>query len=293
MPGFQSLRALVSRQVDDGVNVYTSFRKSPTVVTAAGYWMDLAMSPGNPKPIYYASAPLTAQALAYSTDGGIYAGGAVAPLTKVLRTLLALSVNAGAVPLPLMLCDYLLYYPFIDEAELGVEQVMVNSASLSRYTSGAGVQMMAIVTAPHTAANPTFNVNYTNQAGVAGRTSRTVKMGGQTVNGTVLTSAPATVGCTGPFIPLQVGDTGVRSIEGVTIQTLGDVGLFTLVLVKPLANVHLRGIDAPSEVDFFKDCAGQLPIIQDDASLNFLALAANNLTGTTVHGMATFTWSGS
>ncbi len=261
--GFSSLRALVQRQGDDGANVITSFRKSPTVVTSTGYRMDLAMSPGNPKPIYYASSPLVAAAMTYANDGGIFTGGAVSPSKKVLRQMLALSVTAGSVPLTLTLCDYLLYYPFIDEAELGIEQVLTNTQTLPRYTSGEGVQMMAVVTAPHTAAGPTFDVSYTNQAGVSG----------------------------GAFLPLQVGDTGVRSVESVTIRTVGDVGLFTLVLVKPLADVCLRGIDAPSEVDYFKDQGGQMPVIEDGASLNFIALAAGSLTGTTIHGLATFTWS--
>lgn len=289
--GFSSLRALVQRQGDDGANVITSFRKSPTVVTSTGYRMDLAMSPGNPKPIYYASSPLVASAMSYANDGGIFAGGAVSPSKKVLRQLMALSVTAGSVPLTLTLCDYLLYYPFIDEAELGNPQLLDNTQTLPRYASGEGVQMMAIVTAPHTAAGPTFNVSYTNQAGVSGRTSGTATFGAQTVNGTILTSAPATAGCIGAFLPLQVGDTGVRSVESVTIQTLGDVGLFTLVLVKPLADICLRGVDAPSEVDYFKDQGGQMPTVEDGASLNFIALAAGSLTGTTIHGLASFTWS--
>ena len=184
----------------------------------------------------------------------------MSPSKKVLRQMLALSVTAGAVPLTHTLCDYLLYYPFIDEAELGTPQILDNAQTLPRHTSGEGVQMMAVVTAPHTAAGPTFDVSYTNQAGVSGRTSGRATFGAQTVNGTLLTSAPATAGCIGAFLPLQVGDTGVRSVESVTIQTLGDVGLFTLVLVKPLADVCLRGIDAPSEVDYFRDQGGQMPI---------------------------------
>jgi hypothetical protein len=289
--GFSSLRALVQRQADDGANVVSSWRKSPAVITSTGFWQDLAMSPGNPKPIFYASEPLVAQTMSFASDGGIFAGGAVSPSKKVLRQMTALSVTAGSVPLAMVLCDYLLYYPFIDESELGRAQPLDNTQTLSRYTTGEGVQMMAVVTAPHTGAGPTFNVSYTNQAGVAGRTSLTVTMGGQTVNGTILTSAPATAGCLGAFIPLQVGDTGVRSVESVTIQTIGDVGLFTLVLVKPLADINLRGVDAPSEVDYFKNQGGQMPVIEDGASLNYIALAAGNLTGTTIHGLASFTWS--
>lgn len=290
MPGIGSLKALVEQKAA-GAEHLSSWRKQTNVITAAGFWQDLSMSAGNPSPNYYASAPLISAALAQSTDGGIRHGGNVYPATKYLRQICAYTVGAGSVPLPMILCDYLLYYPVIDESVVGDPQLMTNSVTIPRYTTGEGVQMMAVVTAPHTAAGPTFNVSYTNSQGVSGRTSRTVTMNGQFVNGTILTTAPATAGCIGPFIPLQQGDTGVRSVESVTILTLGEVGLFTLVLIKPLANLFLRGIDAPVDRDFLLESGGQLPIIKDDAYLNFLAYPAGSLTGTTIFGLTTVTWS--
>lgn len=44
---------------------------------------------------------------------------------------------------------------------------------------------------------------------------------------------------------LQDGDNGVRFIESATFGGTGDIGLVALVLVKPLASLSLRGIDAP------------------------------------------------
>jgi len=248
------------------------------------------MAPGNPRPNYYASAPLVAARIAQSTDGGLYHGGAVSPKSKHLRRLTALTVTAGAVPLPMILCDYLLYYPFIDEGTVDEEQVTDNSVALSRYTTGDGVMMMAVVVAGHTGLPARFSVNYTNSAGVAGRTSALVQLGTQTVNGTIATSAQATALCYGPFIPLQSGDTGVRSVEGVTVTNGGDVGLFTLVLVKPLADISLLGIDAAVEVDFLTD-RPSLPRIYDDAYLNFIVLARGSLSAAPIHGDITTTWS--
>ncbi|MEO8094707.1 MAG: hypothetical protein ABI632_07215 [Pseudolysinimonas sp.] len=289
--GFGSLRALVTREDTDGASRITSWRKQPSVVTAAGFWQDLSMAPGNPKPNYYASAPQVAATLAQSTDGGLWHGSNVAPSTKHLRKWMAMTVTAAAVPLPMTLCDYLLYYPFLDESVLDEEQVMVQTQTLTRYVSGDGVQMMAVVVAGHTVGTGTlFTVNYTNSLGVAGRTSGQVQLGTQFVNGTIATTANATLKCNGPFIPLQARDLGVRSIEGITFSGVADVGLITLVLVKPLADLSLRTIDAPVEVDFLVDRPG-CPQIVDDAYLNFICLANGSLSAAPIHGVATYVWS--
>jgi hypothetical protein len=108
------------------------------------------------------------------------------------------------------------------------------------------------------------------------------------VNGSIVTSDRAIALAAGPFIPLQTGDTGVRSIESVTM--LGaDVGLFTLVLVKPLCQMQIRGIDAPVEIDLFKDFA-QCPTVIDNAYLNFICCPAGSLAGTPIYGDIKLVW---
>ena len=289
--GFKSLKPYV-----DAYTLFTAFRKTPSVVTAAGYWMDLSMSPGNPKPNYYASTPLISDTLSQSTDGGIFHGAAPpAGNTKHLRRMMLQSIVAGAANCKFVLCDYLLYYPFIDESDLSGEQLLnkdiVDPKIPTRYADGAGVQMMAVVVAGHVGSGATFTVRYTNQNGDQNRTSLVQSMNvGQFVNGTILNTAPATPTCNGPFIPLQKGDTGVRSVQGVTIQSIGDVGLFTLVLVKPLADIALRGNDAPVEVNYLDDRMG-LPRIMDDAYLNFIASPAGSLSAAGIFGNAYFVWS--
>jgi hypothetical protein len=284
--GFANAVDIASAHVG-GRQTLSSWRKQPTQATASGIWFDLSMSPGNPVPNYYAASPMISVAMRQSTDGGLYHGGAVAPLQKVLRRLTLMSVVASAVPLPVILLDYLLFYPFIDESILD-PQPFTNSVPLPRYATGAGVQMMAVVVAGQTGGQQ-FRVEYTNSDGVAGRISQTVQMTTQAVNGTILTSAPATALCNGPFIPLQTGDTGVRSIDSVTILGVGDVGLFTLVLVKPIATTCLRGIDAPTEVDFLVDHS-ILPMIQDDAYLNFICHPSASLANVPIHGLLETVW---
>ena len=52
---------------------------------------------------------------------------------------------------------------------------------------------------------------------------------------------------------LQDGDTGVRTVDSITFNGVGDIGLISLVLVKPIATHYIRGIDAPVENRFFDD----------------------------------------
>jgi len=288
--GFANARQLADA-VDAGRYLYASFRKQATQTTGAGIWFDLSMSPGNPAPNYYIGSPNVFVPLKQSTDGGLRHGGGVnaAGQKKFLRKLMALTPTSTAAPLACKLLDYVGFYGFIDESVLD-EQAMDNTTPLPRHVAGAGVQMMPVVVAGQTGGQ-TFTVNYTNQDGIAGRITPAVTMSTQFVNGTILHSlgAGAAYANNGPFLPLQRGDSGVRSVQSVTIGGVGDVGLFALVLVKPLATFSLFGIDAATEVDYFADMAA-MPEIVDDAYLNFIALPNGTLSGAPIHGVIETTW---
>jgi len=285
---FTSVGQLADAQAER--SKYLSFRKLPAVVTGAGTWYDYSMAPGNPTPQYYAAAPLTAQTMARSTDGGIQHGGNVSPLSKYLRKLTLMSVAAAGVPQRVYMLDYLMFYPFVDMGTPD-QQDMVNVQTLPRYATGAGVQMMAILVAPHGLIGDTFFVTYTNQDGTAGRVTPLHTMSKAiAVNGTILTTQQTGAGRFGPFLALQAGDTGVRSIEAVQCTAGTDVGLFTLVLVQPLAEMTVREITAPTEADFYLTSGGKLPAIVDDAYLNFISCPNGSLTGVPLFGDATFIW---
>lgn len=290
MAGFKRLSEMVAAQ-DAGRYLYASFRKQATQTTGAGIWFDLSMSPGNPAPNYYIGSPNVFVPLKQSTDGGLRHGANVnvSGQKKYLRKLMAMTPTAAATPLACKLLDYIGFYGFIDESVLD-EQFMDNTTPVPRYADGAGVQLMPIVVAGHTGGQP-FTVNYTNSQGVAGRITQSHVMSTQFVNGTVLHSmqANASYPNNGPFLALQAGDSGVQSVQSVTIGGVGDVGLFALVLVKPLASFSLFGIDAATEVDYFTDMAS-MPEIKDDAYLNFVCLPNGTLSGAPIHGVLETTW---
>lgn len=284
MAGFRNVRALVD-SAEAGATTFGMWRKSPSQVTTTRLWFDLSMSPGNPIPQYYAATPLTSALLRQSVDGGIYHGGNVSPAQKMVRVTTTLATVATGLPMPMILLDYLMFYPFIDE---GAEvNDLINSAALTRYTDGEGCKLMAVSVAGRTGGQ-SFYCTYTNSEGVAGRVTQTVIENTAPANGTIVTSDGASASARGPFIPLQAGDTGVQSVQSVTM--LGaDVGLFALVIVKPILQTQVRGIDAPVENDFLIHRA-QLPVIADDAYLNFICLPQGSLAATALHGYIETTW---
>lgn len=274
--------------MDAGKEFYSFWRKTPSQTTVAGQWFDMSMSPGNPSPQYYAASPLVAQQMKRSTDGGIPHGTNVTPDSKFLSRFLIMSASATGLPMPFILCDYLLYYPFVDTGT-NDEQLMTNGVTLPRWTDGAGVQIMAVSVAGSVGLQPTFTVNYTNSSGVAGRTSRLHTLSTNTFNGAIMSNDVASGISTMPFIGLQDGDSGVRSIEGVTFVTGTDVGLLSFVLVKPLMTGVILEQTAPSE----KVCQpndGIMPQIYDDAFLGLLALPNGSLSGVAFHGEIETIW---
>lgn len=278
MTAFSGFKEVVDAELEGRCRMY-NFRKVPTQSTSVGVWFDLSMSPGNPVPKYWFDAvPLTAKAITATDDGGIFHGKAVSPREKFLRSIY---LNSTAVTTYFILCDYLLYYPSCDDSVLD-PQVMDNTITLPRYTDGEGVMMMAVSIAARTGGQ-TFQVSYTNSKGVAGRLSSIVTQNTITGIGTIQSGLG-----TGnyisplPFIPLQDGDTGVQKIDSVTM--LGaDVGLFSLILVKPLAVIQQYTNQSPVEKDFLLT-EFDMPKIKDDAYLSFVANSANNLSAAVIMG---------
>lgn len=282
---FKNVKRFVDAELAGKIRV-NSWRKTPSQATTAGTWFDLSMSPGRPVPKYWFDAPpLIAKAVTRSSDGGLEHGANVSPETKYLRLLEAKASAVTALPMHMILCDYLLYYPSIDDSNTDPQE-MDNAVTLPRYTSGLGVQMVAISVAGRTGGQQ-FYVTYTNSDGVAGRTSQIVTQNAASTIGAIVTSATNVQASANPFIGLQSGDSGVRSVESVTM--LGpDVGLFSIILVKPLGQIQLLET-TPVEKDFYVDEIS-CPKIEDDAYLSFLCLPNGSLAATVLMGYQKVIW---
>lgn len=271
----------------------SSFRKAvASAATTTNAWIDYTYFAGSPVANFYASTPLTAALV--EADKGIYTGGNVSPYTKHLKNMLLMSSGSTtAGRQQVALCDYLLYYPFIDTDAIGEQQVLDNTVPLPRYTSG---QVVAVA---QSAASTTgqFTFTYTNQDGVAGRVSQVnytfaVAGGGQVVN------ASGTGASYNPFCYLQAGDSAVQSIQSVTMSAVGG-GLMCLVIVKPLQltqgsppciTTGGNSFGACTELMSIIHTAGA-PRIYDGAVLGLLATGyAGTLASSFMSGMLETVW---
>jgi hypothetical protein len=90
-------------------------------------------------------------------------------------------------------------------------------------------------------------------------------------------------------IPLQAGDTGVRSIESVTVaSTTGSAGNFGVCLFKPLSMISLESATGAMPLDSVSTgcIIGSLCEIHPDACLTVSAITAVNfgITGALILG---------
>jgi hypothetical protein len=142
------------------------------------------------------------------------------------------------------------------------------SLSVSRYTgseSRGNEIWIEINTLIGTTAT-TLTVSYTNQAGTSGRTSKAVVIGG---------SGRREIYRIFP-VPLANGDTGVRSVESVTLAgTTGTAGDFGVVILRPLVMIGVQN-PCPTLLDLLT-LMPLLPEIKTDACITEILLHTNNL----------------
>lgn len=139
------------------------------------------------------------------------------------------------------------------------------TAALTRHTGGDGVFIGLIIYTLIGSTGTTVGIRYTNQAGVANRVSPLTSFGatGFRVPGRLIQ------------ISLAAGDTGVRSVEGVTVTaSTGAAGDFGVCLFKPLMMFSLESTTGTMQLDAVSSgCSiGSLVEFDDDACLTLMAM---------------------
>ena len=273
---FRNLGDIVDAE-NNGQYYYTIVRKQPSASPTINVWHDLTPSPGSPSPFYYASTPLEAVQMKRSVQGGINHGSPVYPAQKVLKSICSFGGTTAWSNVVFYVCDYLMYYPFFDENDID-PQVMVNNVSLPRYTDGKGVMILPVSVGSRTGGQ-TYQVTYTNQDGAGGRLSKiTYQNNSAAINSIMASSTGSSTNFANPFVDLQAGDTGVRSIESVQMISGSDTGLMTFVLVKPLATHFMLESLSPNETDFAIMQGGKMPVILDDAYIGLICQSNQGYT---------------
>jgi hypothetical protein len=268
----------IGKAFEDGKYHYQYVFKSATPAPSnPGYIVDCGQSSGSPKYNAYVALPLFATPLTGSGNAGVYVGSFLPSHDKYLVSWGARTRGNFSAPSFITLLDYVMFYPLIDGDETGLQE-MDNTLTLPRYTTGNGVFPMLISSAPVTS-TAQVTITYTNQNGVAGRT--TTKTNVVSVNaGGVISGAADTASSANtvtPFFPLDANDSGVRSIQSVQIAS-GIGGFFAIALVKPIASLNVFESAMTSEKMFAFETK-KLPKIEQGAYLNFIinrGLGMNN-----------------
>ena len=281
---FKNLTEVVN---DSQSLLHTTFRKIPVAAPTAGTWLDLSMTSGYPVPNFYASSPLESRYMSYSRQKGIFHGHGNYNDKRLFETMI-MGTATQWFNTPIIMLDYLMYYPFIDEGD-NQEQFMDNTESLTRHTDGKGVKMMAVSLGSRIGGQ-TMQITYTNQDGVGGRVTPLI-MGNSTstVNGSLMnTTGTLSIQGSSPFLPLQAGDTGVRSVQSVRMVSGVDTGIFALVLVRPVATTCFYDASTVSYKNHVSDSGLVPPKIENDAYVNFLIMSNGLFSGQTLSGYLNF-----
>lgn len=278
----------------------TTFRKAvASAATVANDFIDYTYFAGNPVANFYASSPLEAAYL--EANRGIHLRDVgKSQFVKDFCTMSAASSATGTSNQNQRLClaDYLMYYPFIDTDAVAEQQDMVQTVALpDRY---AGGQIMCVAQSASSTVG-TFTLSYTNQAGVAGRTTQVTYTKIVSGGGTIVTSSTNAVAGSLPFVGLQAGDTSVRSVESCTFTAAGG-GLMAIVLVKPIMHSintqecrrtttgNLESYGAATHLESF--IHQQPPEIKQGAILGVIGLGnAGSLASSILTGVLTTQWS--
>jgi hypothetical protein len=254
---FASLDSIIA-SLGAGKGENSIFSKA-SITTTLGRWYSHWKSAGVPAagatPATGAGAAPTA-----ATTGAIKFTNPSGSDKKHLLRLLAGGPTSGI----LMLVDRLVHTSGLSGTNVGAQTI--NSTALTRRTDAVGV-MLALEVYTQIGATPqTATISYTNQNGTAGR------------SGTVAIPANALAGeFIGPMT-LQAGDTGVKSVQTLTLGgSTGTAGDFGITLYYILASIPYSAntIEERDQVLQLQN----LPELKTDGCLALLTYATTTATG--------------
>ena len=299
MAGFSSQDDLINQVSTNGKFYRTDWQKSTFATTAhtAGLWYSLFRGGGNPAAdtILGTGTNLAFQALTDETANatGIRHGGNVGGGTGYKHLLNAAAQTAAATTAPcvLMLVDLLGFYNITTVTTTGA-QTLNNTVTLPRYTDGAGVQAFITPSTVMGAGTPNITLGYTNSVSVASRaTPATLPIGNTAAAVTSIVYSGTGAGKYGPFVPLQAGDAGIKSVQSINLSATYTSGVLNLVLCKPLLTLPITTLGVTAERDLVNQFAS-MPKVYDGACLAWLMLAgAATPVASPISGHLEFGWS--
>lgn len=286
--GFNSVAGIATAQTENGSFWNTFVFKSSLPAAIAGVWADASVGAGIPIYNAYVGSALELTPLVGNKNSSIYLGPEINDAKYV--SMVQVGTSAAAPPVTALFCDYLAFYPLVNTDDTAA-QSFDNTQLLPRYQTGEGVRAFAVVQVPQTAsALSTVTMTYTNSDGVSGRVS-TFNLFGSTNIGNLCNLEGLSVVSSSltPFIPLNNGDKGIRSIDSVSLSQ-GIGGFVNIVLCKPIFTVQLLEQNTVAEKVFFKE-SGTLPALQPGAFLQFLTLRGSATSPIPFRAQLNIIWS--
>lgn len=220
--------------------IIQSITKIGATMPAAGNFYSRWANTGRPGAGAAPSVGLNGEAVDASFAGAVPYSNAASGKQKYLSGLDFQSNTAGVH----LLCDRLWQNSGIvvtTTTAQAITAVPIHSRDLYGAANGTGVEAwLDVYTAIGNGANVNgATISYTNESGIAGRT------------GTISTIPATSVAGTAIQITMQSGDSGVRSIESITLGTSLVSGSVGLVLRRRLASINVSVANQGDFRNFF------------------------------------------
>lgn len=227
-----------------------------------------------------------------ASPNGIYHGGNVSPDVKQLLNASVFSAAPTTAPAVYMLVDVLATYA-ISSVATTTPQAFTGQAPWPRYADGNGVQAFLIPSVAMGAGTPTFTLRYTNPADVASRLTPSSPVLPTSTASAIVGSIPYSgtgAGKVAPFLPLAAGDTGIKSVQEITLSATHTSGCLNLVICKPLLTIPVTTVGVASERDLV-NMLPSMPRVFDGANLQWLMYAgAATPANSSIFGSLDFAW---
>ena len=244
----------LKQAIEDGKVFRRYFAKNAILMDTGGSINTAWLTVGSPKA---GAAPATKEAPTRATTGALHF-----PTPATNSFLMRQHQNTGNTQC-LMIVDVLSWSAGLSGTVTGEQTTNLPTTALSRYTNGENVWLGLICWTATGSTSVNVTARYTNQAGTGSRNTASVTFWS---GGLGAVSGAPSAGQV-QFLPLQSGDYGVRSVEGVTLSasTLG-AGNFGVILCKMLSCVQATMLSQAQETDNIVQTTF-MPEIVDDACL--------------------------
>lgn len=232
------------------------------LTSIAGRFTDLVQANGNPPAMTTPGAAVATDRTLVGCLGQFNSSGT----QRLVQTEWTFA-NGGAI----LIYDRLVHMGGLDATVTTAQPAIAHGITGVRYTNGLGNMLAVEIYTQIGSTGTTITAEYTNESGTASRATPAT-----TIGGTGFREAGRLI-----LLPLQSGDTGVRSVQNVTLAgTTGTAGDFGFTLIHPLLLVPaINGQHVDQLSDAILGLGGTMHQVVDDACICFALLTPGTATG--------------